>query len=65
MFLEKVRYVSYNDTEVAQMKPIVLSDKAIRTLELALRKWGPACSKEKEREYARWLIERLKRGDGK
>ena len=47
------------------MKPIVLSDKAIRTLELALRKWGPACSREKEREYARWLIERLKKGDGK
>lgn len=41
------------------MKPIVLSDKAIRELILALRITGPRRSLEKEREYVRWLINKL------
>ncbi len=47
------------------MKPIVLSDKARRELILALRISGPNRSLEKERAYARWLIEQLQKAGDK
>ncbi len=47
------------------MHPIALTNKAIRELILSLRISGPNRSLEKERAYARWLIEQLQKAGDK